>query len=320
MRMIALASASAAVVVAITLFDLTPTEAAYVARRSTARTVTRAPTIRRAPQRSVQHVRPQRHVRSNRPQRHVQSHVLQKHTKSSTALTNKGSSKFVQKGGNLHALTGSGVGKASLRTKLPHIHAVANSPGRRGRVGIPQNLRPRVTLLRGPRGNMGNRLRPFVQRYWKRSFFWVAIAGFGYLTIPEDYYDPFLEFVNADEPDYEGAVGLLSLAAVRDEDEDRVRYPMPADVGYRYKVGVAPIQREGRLSCQLELFVERKWNRPFSWVLIPKVGNITAPDDYYDRFYTFVAADPPDYPAACAVLVEAAATDTVAVAEQAEEP
>ena len=35
------------------------------------------------------------------------------------------------------------------------------------------------------------------------------------------------------------------------------------------------------------------------------------PEDAYDRFYGYASADPPNYPAACKVLVEAAAEDTV---------
>ena len=47
-------------------------------------------------------------------------------------------------------------------------------------------------------------------------------------------------------------------------------------------------------------------------VQIPKIGNVTVPEEYYDRFYGFVTAAPANYSAACAVLVEAAAADTVA--------
>jgi len=62
------------------------------------------------------------------------------------------------------------------------------------------------------------RLTPFVQRHWRRAFYWVAIAGLGYLTVPEEYYDRFFAYVDGDDPNYDGAVGLLSLAAVRDEE------------------------------------------------------------------------------------------------------
>jgi hypothetical protein len=40
--------------------------------------------------------------------------------------------------------------------------------------------------------------------------------------------------------------------------------------------------------------------------------NVTVPEDYYDRFYADAAKDPPDYSAACKLLAEAVAADTVA--------
>ena len=52
----------------------------------------------------------------------------------------------------------------------------------------------------------------------------------------------------------------------------------------------------------------------FVWVQIPQTGNVTVPEDYYDRFHANVAASPPDYQAACAVLVEAAAADMMTTA------
>jgi hypothetical protein len=44
---------------------------------------------------------------------------------------------------------------------------------------------------------------------------------------------------------------------------------------------------------------------------VPQTGNVTVPEDAYDRFYGYASAEPPNYPAACKVLVEAAAADTV---------
>jgi hypothetical protein len=49
------------------------------------------------------------------------------------------------------------------------------------------------------------------------------------------------------------------------------------------------------------------------WVQIPKVGNVTVPEDYYDQFVGHVSAEPSDFSAACNVLSEAAAMDTVAM-------
>jgi hypothetical protein len=170
-----------------------------------------------------------------------------------------------------------------------------------------------MTILNGPRGATRDRLGPFVQRFWQRTFVWVAVVGVGYLTVPEDNFDPFVALVNRDNPDFDGAARLLERAAIADGDKDRTRFPMPADADYRARLA-APVQPVNAEACTLESFVERKWNRPFVWVLIPKTGNVTVPEDKYDRFYDLVSAQPPNYPAACALLVEAAAADTVVTA------
>jgi hypothetical protein len=68
---------------------------------------------------------------------------------------------------------------------------------------------------------------------------------------------------------------------------------------------------EARQACSFQPFVERKWNREFVWVEIPQTGNVTVPEDYYDRFSGKMGTAPPDYAEACKVLVEAAAADSV---------
>jgi len=196
---------------------------------------------------------------------------------------------------------------------LPITPAVASTSLRVGRLGMPQNLKPKFTLAKAPKAQFQYRLAPFMQRHWKKAFFWVAVAGFGYLTIPELYYDRFLGYVSVDDPDYEGCIHLLSLAALEEEEEIvRVRRPMPANAVYRYSATVAPEPVSSGPSCAFEPFIDRNWSRPYAWVQIPKIGNVTVPEEYYDRFYGFVAAVPPNYSGACAVLVEAAAADTVA--------
>jgi hypothetical protein len=45
---------------------------------------------------------------------------------------------------------------------------------------------------------------------------------------------------------------------------------------------------------------------------MPEGGNVTVREDYYDRFFNYVAQEPPNYIAACKILVEALAADTVA--------
>jgi len=152
---------------------------------------------------------------------------------------------------------------------------------------------------------------PFVQRHWRAPFFWAAVAGIGYLTIPELYYDRFYRCVNVDDPDYQCAVDLLSAAALNEDKETaRVRYPMPPNATYKYTATAAPKAESN--ACTFDAFVERQWNSPFVWVQIPEVGNVTVPEDYYDRFFADISKDPPNYPAACKVLTEALAGDTVA--------
>src|SRR5262249_46052008 len=91
----------------------------------------------------------------------------------------------------------------------------------------------------------------------------------------------------------------------------RVRTPMPSTASYRYTAKVEPTV-EARQTCSFEPFVERQWNRSFVWVQIPQTGNVTVPEDYYEQFTSKLGTEPPNYPGACKVLVEAAAADTVA--------
>ena len=197
-----------------------------------------------------------------------------------------------------------------MARNLPVSKAVAGSAVARGRVAVPPNVRPRLTLVKAPAAYLRPRFAPFVQRHWRRAFFWAAVAGVGYLTIPQLYYDRFYGCVNVSDPDYGCAADLLSAAALEEEDEaTRVHYPMPSDAVYRYSASAAPKQKT---TCSFQPFVERKWNHAFVWVQLPSVGNVTVPEDYYDRFYAYVAQEPPDYASACKLLVEAAAADTVA--------
>ncbi len=211
---------------------------------------------------------------------------------------------------------GKGAGKSAYRSNFPVGKAVAGGALAggailAGRVAVPGNLRPKITLTRPPHVSLRPRLVPFVQRHWRHPYFWAAVAGLGYLTIPELYYDRFHTCVGVDDPDYGCAVDLLSAAALEEEQATaRVHHPMPAGAAYRYAAKVAPDRGAG--SCSFAPFVERQWNRSFVWVQIPEAGNITVPEDYYDRFIDHAGKESPDYPAACKVLVEAAAADTVA--------
>jgi hypothetical protein len=137
------------------------------------------------------------------------------------------------------------------------------------------------------------------------------VAGIGYLTIPECYYDRFYSCVKLGDPDYEYAIDVLSAAALNEDKETaRVRYPMPPNATYKYTANAAPKTQPN--ACTFDPFVERQWNVAFVWVQIPEVGNVTVPEDYCDRVFADISKDPPDYATACEVLAEALAGDTVA--------
>jgi hypothetical protein len=204
-----------------------------------------------------------------------------------------------------------GAGKLSF-AKLP-LHKASTGNGRFvGRLSVPKDFKPKLTLALAPRKDLQLRLSPFVQRHWRKAFFWVAVAGVGYVTVPELYYDRFYRCAGVDNPDYEDCISILSYAALEEEEAiGHLRTPMPSTAAYRYTAKVVPTP-EAKQTCSFEPFVERQWNRSFVWVQIPQTGNVTVPEDYYDRFSGRLGAEPPDYPAACKVLVEAAAADTVA--------
>jgi len=207
-------------------------------------------------------------------------------------------------------LRGPASGKLSF-AKLPLFKASAGKANLVGRLSVPTGLKPKLTLAHVPNTNFKLRLAPFVQRHWRNAFFWVAIAGVGYLTVPELYYDRFYRCARVEDPDYEECISVLSYAALEEDEVYRVRTPMPSTASYRYTAKVEPTV-EARQTCSFEPFVERQWNRSFVWVQIPQTGNVTVPEDYYEQFTSKLGTEPPNYPGACKVLVEAAAADTVA--------
>lgn len=215
-----------------------------------------------------------------------------------------------------------------VRKKLPFLKPTTIAGPLKPRLGLPANVAPKLTLVKPPKMALAPKFAPFVQRHWKKAFFWVAVAGIGYLTIPESYYDRWAAYV--DEDDYDSAAELLALAAL-DDDDQVVRIKKPETVAYRYQASVAPPKvaatpgdttetgitstADAQAGCTLQPFVERQWSQPYSWVQVPEVGNVTVPDASYDRFISFVGSEPPNYRTACSVLAEAAAADTVATAE-----
>jgi hypothetical protein len=275
MRTTIVVAAVAAAVVGFTLFDAAPAEAASRGGRFV------------APSRTVQSHKPS--IRSTSRSRFVQKgtgHSLKKST----------TTKFVKK-------TTIGSGRLNLRS-LPRHKAVTGSALLKGRLVVPQNVKPKLTLTKAPGLKFRPRFVPFVQRHWKGAFFWIAVAGLGYLTIPELYYDRFYSCMSVDDPIYDDCAYILSYAAL--EEEEVVRVSMPAGAAYRYRAK-APLTPTDCPSCRWDRFVERKWNQSYAWVKLPDVGNITVPDAYYERFYTYAGATPPNYPQACRVLEDAAA-------------
>ena len=255
---------------------------------------------------SVQHTRlVDRHVRSKVTVKKF-TRIVKRRDRSGKELV------LVDKGGEaLHE---------TRLSNLPIFTSVAGSTFFKGRLNVPQNIKPKLTFLKPANTQFQKKMGPFVQKYWNKPYFWVALAGIGYITVPELYYDRFRGCLEVD--DYDGCVGLLSTAALEEEDDaTRVHYPMPPTASYRYRAEVANTAGESDAArpvsgtaCSFDRFVERKWNTAFVWVRIPETGNITVPEDYYERLRGSLAGSPPDYQAACAVLVEAAAADMMTFA------
>jgi hypothetical protein len=279
-------SAAAAAVVALALFDATPADAATKARTIT---VHKAPVVRRV-----------------QPRVHRPVGTAKKFTKTPSTFVKKGTrSTFVKKGTSSTFVKKTTIGGGTLNLRrLPLHKAAAGNAFLKGRVGVPQHIRPKLTLTHVPGKKFHHHLSPFVQRHWKKAFFWVAVAGIGYLTVPALYYDSFYSCVSVDDPLWDDCSYILSYAAL--EEEEVVHVSMPATATYRYSAK-APVKPSDCPSCRWDRFVERKWNQSYAWVKLPEVGNITVPDAYYDRFYTYAGANPPNYPQACQVLTDAAA-------------
>jgi hypothetical protein len=273
MRTTIVVSAAVAAVVGLMLFDAAPAEAARAGR----------------------------FVASKVPSRSVQPRMHKPTYRSTTRSTfvKKGTARSLKKGTATSFVKKSTIGSGRLNLRsLPRQKAVASSALLKGRLVVPHNVKPKLTLTKAPSIKFRPRFAPFVQRHWK------GVAGIGYLTIPELYYDRFYSCMAIDDPIYDDCAYILSYAAL--EEEEVVRVSMPASAAYRYRA-TAPVSPADCPSCRWDRFVERKWNQSYAWVKLPDVGNITVPDAYYERFYTYAAAAPPNYPQACRVLEDAAA-------------
>ena len=303
MRLTSIVSVAAAAVVGLTLFESAPTEAAP--RRNFS--VRKAPSVRHVQPRAVHRPRVVPKITKTPTKTFkAEPRILKKQQQITKIPRTKGPPIGLSRGKGtpsvLKKAAGVNTGTLNLR-RLPLHKAAAGNKILRGRVHVPQGVRPKLTLAKLPGTPFRHRFSPFVQRHWKKAFFWVAVAGIGYLTVPSLYYDRFYTCVNVDDPIYDDCIGILSHAAL--EEEEVVHVSMPAGTSYRYRAS-APVRQQDCPTCRWDRYVERKWNQSFAWVKIPDAGNVTVPDAYYDRFYTFAAASPPNYPEACRVLDEAA--------------
>ena len=319
MKTTAVVSVCAATAFAFALFDATAAEAAKrsVAARSTVVKRNVQPRVRLKPTARVKiQTKTVKTSKVIKTPKLVSKKVTTNVTKTPKLVSKKVITNVVQKNAKPKFVQSNTLkfGKVKLKN-LPIHKAAAGNKLLKGRIGLTPNVKPKLTLTAAPKMQFQHRLSPFVQKHWKKAFFWVAVAGLGYVSVPEYYYDRFLTYVNLDDPDYEECIRLLSYAAL-EEEEEIIRVPMPPTATYRFSAKTPPVRKElavspqeGATACTLTPFVERKWNQSFVWVQVPETGNVTVPEDYYDRFYGNVSGDPPNYLGACQVLVEAAAAD-----------
>ena len=213
---------------------------------------------------------------------------------------------------------GAGGGSFGRNNALPVHRAVAAHGHQSGRSGLPLALTPKHTLHKAVHANLHHSYRPFVQRHWKRAFFWIAVAGIGYVTVPEFGYDRFLTYVERDEPDYAGAARWLNELTVIEEGHDVPRVTPPAKIVPQAIVAVAP---DTKYDDRFDRFVNRRWSTSYVWIMVPRVGNVTVPQTIAPQVEQMLGGNPPNFDAALAMMEEAAAADTVvAEAPQVESP
>ncbi|HJU30662.1 MAG TPA: hypothetical protein VJ740_04380, partial [Hyphomicrobiaceae bacterium] len=247
MRTSMMISAAAAAVVAITLFDTTPTDAAP--RNNTFRAM-KAPAVR--------HARPRiTHKPLGKISKNPSATFSKKGTRSS--FVKKGTSGNVLKKGTAHTFVKKAkIGGGTLNLRRLPTHKAASGTGLlKGRLLVPQNIKPKLTLTHAPPLKFRPRFAPFLQRHWKSAFFWVAVAGIGYVTVPALYYDRFYTCVSVDDPIYDDCLYILSYATI--EEEEIVRVPMPATASYRYQAKAPARSAADCSACKWENYVERKW-------------------------------------------------------------
>ncbi len=229
-----------------------------------------------------------------------------------------GANRLNLNGGNRGNLPGLNNRGRNLVNNLVRNPALRNVPFRAtvrpthlklGRIAPPPNIVPRLAVKAAPVKFSVNRFKPFLQRHWRRAFFWIAIPTIGYITIPDHAYDRFVTYVERDEPDYDGAIKYLSRVAVEEEGPKVVRVAAPPPPSaIKQTVAVAP---DASFDTRLAAFVNRQWSTEFVWIEVPRIGRITCPKALYDQVQPLLAGTPPKFEEAVSLLEEAAAADTV---------
>src|SRR5581483_10440392 len=218
MRTMALATVAAAAAVALSLFDAAPADAQFNPKTFKAPARTAPRTLKVQPRTFTKKAI----VKTPRTITKVPKTITKVPTKTITKLPTK---TFVKK-------TTLGKGTVNLKT-LPHYKPVAGKGLLKGKLPVPKHIQPKLKLANFPHQKYHHHFAPFIQRHWKGAFFWVAVAGIGYLTIPALYYDRFYSCVDVDDPIYDDCLYILDEAAL--EEEEVVRISMPAQATYRYR-------------------------------------------------------------------------------------
>lgn len=209
MRTMALATVAAAAAVALSLFDAAPADAQFNPKsfkapvRSVPRSLKMKPTFTK---KAI--------VKTPKTIGKVPKTIGKLPSKTITKVPTKTITKLPAKSFVKKATLGKGT--VNLKA-LPHYKPVASKGLLKGKLPVPKNIQPKLKLAHFPHKKHHHHFAPFIQRPWKSAFFWVAVAGIGYLTIPALYYDRFYTCMDVDDPIYDDCLYILDEAALEEE-------------------------------------------------------------------------------------------------------
>src|SRR5262249_42748717 len=170
-----------------------------------------------------------RFVASKVPSRTVQPRMHKPTFRSTTRSTyvKKGTARSFKKGTATSFVKKStiGSGKLNLRS-LPRQKAVASSALMKGRLVVPQNVKPKLTLTKAPGIKFRPRFSAFLQQHWKGAAFCFTIAAIIYHPTTELHYYNIYCCIAVDDPIIDDCCYNLPYAAL--EEEEVVRVSMPA--------------------------------------------------------------------------------------------